>query len=122
MKKARRERKPINRKMKDKIADNFTERLTKDFGPKIQKIILFGSRAKGIAAPYSDYDLLLVLKERDRQLIDQIYDRVTDFLLNYGVDISLKIYSEKDFEKRLLMKIPFIMEVNRTGRVLWTKQ
>lgn len=112
----------MNRKMEDKIAADFTESLIRDFESNIRKVILFGSRAKGIAAPYSDYDLLLVLKERDRRLIDQIYDLVTDFLLDYGVDISLKIYSEKDFEKRLLMKIPFIMEVNRTGRVLWTKQ
>ncbi|MEW5767197.1 MAG: nucleotidyltransferase domain-containing protein [bacterium] len=108
--------------MEDKILDNFTERLISDFGSDILKIILFGSRAKGIAAPYSDYDLLLVLRERDRRIIDQIYDQVTDFLLDYGVDISLKIYSEEDFEKKLLMRIPFIMEVTKTGKLLWTKQ
>ncbi|MDI6791720.1 MAG: nucleotidyltransferase domain-containing protein [bacterium] len=112
----------MERRTEDEIVDNFTGRLIRDFEPGIRKIILFGSRAKGIAAPYSDYDLLLVLKERDRRLIDQIYDLVTDFLLDYGADISLKIYSEKDFEKKLVMRTPFIMEVTKTGRLLWTKQ
>jgi len=44
-----------------------------------------------------------------------------DFLLKYGIDLSLKIYSENDFESKMLIPTPFMAEIRKTGRELWTQ-
>lgn len=92
-----------------------TERLVQRFGDWVRKVIFFGSRAKGLPKPGSDYDLLLVAQERDRDLIDQVYEEALEFLLQYGVEISLKIYDEKAFQKGIASGIPFFMSVKETG-------
>lgn len=51
-------------------------------------------KGKGIPKPGSDYDFLIVMVEKDRKIVEEVYDIVTDFLINNGVNISLKIYRE----------------------------
>lgn len=74
---------------------------------------------KGIAKPWSDYDFVIVLKQKDRHLINEIYDIVTDTLLKFGADISLKIYTEKDFEEKKIKRHPFINRIIESGIELW---
>ena len=40
--------------------------------PEIERVLLFGSLATGRAAPGSDGDLLVILKESDRAFLDRI--------------------------------------------------
>ena len=101
------------------IVAEFVERVTQRFGDRIRQIIFFGSRAAGRPKPGSDYDLLLVVREKDRDLIDQLYDEVLDVLLKYGVDLSLKIYTEKAFQTGLASRVPFLGSVTETGVELW---
>ena len=102
----------------DKIVQKFTNNIRKKSGNLIEKIIFFGSRVKGTAKPWSDYDFLIVVKEKNRDLKDNLYDVVMDFLLMYGVDISLKIYSLKRFKESLSYENPFLINVLKTGRNL----
>ena len=41
---------------------------------ELDRLILFGSRARGDSKPSSDYDILVVMPEKDRQVIDALYD------------------------------------------------
>lgn len=100
----------------------FTERLVQRSSGWVQKVIFFGSRARGLPKPGSDYDLLLVVQERDRDLIDQVYEEALEFLLKYRVEISLKIYDEKAFQKGMASGVPFLMSVKETGVELWSAQ
>lgn len=104
----------------EEVVSAFTKRVTQRFGDWITEVIFFGSRAKGRPSPGSDYDLLLVVRERDRNLIDQLYDEVVEFLLTNGVDLSLKIYTEKAFQTGLTIKNPFLCSVAEAGVELWT--
>jgi predicted nucleotidyltransferase len=97
------------------IANKFAELLKEKFRDNVRKIFIFGSRAKNVAMPGSDYDFLIVLKQKDRRVIDAIYDEVVSFLVDYGVDISLKIYSEDDFNRKLSQGIPFVVEAVKSG-------
>lgn len=99
----------------EEIIKKFTHILKKRFSPYLKMVLIFGSRAKNLAKPGSDYDFLIVLKEKNNQIIDAIYDEVVSFLIDYGVDISLKIYSEDDFEKKLSLGVPFITEIKKSG-------
>lgn len=106
----------------DKIEAEFVDRITSLFSSRISEVILFGSRAKGISKPGSDYDFLIVLKERDRGVIDEIYEVVADFLIKYGADISLKIYGYEKFQKMASLPTPFMASVLKTGKRLWSQK
>lgn len=101
------------------IVTEFTKRVTQRFGNWITRIIFFGSRVKGCPKPDSDYDLLLVVRKREQDLIDQLYDEVLEFLLHYGVDLSLKIYTEEVFQKGVASRVPFLHSVIERGVALW---
>lgn len=107
--------------IKEDIEKEFTRRLVERFEPIVERVIFFGSRAQGKAKPWSDYDLLIVLDKRDSQTIDEIYELVTEFQLNYRVDISLKIYGKDDFDRKNALQIPFFSRIQKTGIILWNR-
>jgi len=106
----------------DNIELKFVDRITSLFPSRIVKVILFGSRAKSTAKPGSDYDFLIVLQEKEQRIIDELYDVVTDFLIEYGVDISLKIYKDEEFRKMISIPTPFMEGILKTGKELWTQR
>jgi predicted nucleotidyltransferase len=107
---------------KEDIEGKFINKIVSLFPDQITRVILFGSRAKGVPRPGSDYDFLIVLKEKDRKIIDEIYSVVTDFLTQYGVDISLKVYNEKDFRQLSSIPTPFMASILKTGKELWSQK
>ena len=56
---------------------------------RIEKVILYGSRAKGNFTPFSDVDITLVGEELSRGDLNQVIREVDDLLLPYQFDISL---------------------------------
>ena len=70
--------------MKDiEILKELKEVLSRSFGDKIDRVILFGSRCKGTGHTYSDYDILIILSTD--------YDwMMEDNILNICYDIDLK--------------------------------
>ena len=81
----------------------------------ISRIILFGSYAKGTAGPASDFDLLVVLHGKRRDLVDAIYADAYELLLEHGIDISLKMVTEDDFSRKMNMGTPFMEQIGQTG-------
>ena len=82
---------------------------------QIRDIYLFGSRARGDEKPDSDYDVLVVAKEKDYQLKDKIYDVVTDVCLKSSRDISLKFFSVEKFDRLKSIPSRFIRNVLTEG-------
>jgi hypothetical protein len=82
---------------------------------RIQQIILFGSRARGQEKPFSDYDLLLVVQERERDLMDAIHDAVMDALLATGRLVSPKVFRRRDFDRLSAIPTPFFANVRKDG-------
>jgi len=65
------------------------------------RMILFGSQARGDARPDSDWDLLLLLNKAKKEESDE--DKAYKFVLmgwDYGTYLSIKLYTENDWEKR----------------------
>ncbi len=88
---------------------------------KIRLVQLFGSRARGDATPDSDYDVLIVVQDRSAIDRTRIYDYVPEVNLRYGIDLSLKIYGEDEFELFRRTGVPFIREALREGHALWSR-
>ncbi len=74
-----------------KALEEFVSLCKEKFGEKLISVIFFGSRVKGYERKYSDYDLLLIVKDlpsdpRKRlEEIEEIEDRIFD---KYGIKIS----------------------------------
>ena len=82
---------------------------------RIEKIILFGSRVRGDEKPYSDYDVLLVVEERERDLLDAVHDAVMDALLATGRLVSPKVFRRRDFDRFSAIPTPFFRNILREG-------
>lgn len=85
---------------------------------RIGQIVLFGSRARGDNKPWSDYDVLLIVDRRDQALKDRIYDSVVEIQADMGCDLSLKIVSEIEWNKRRAQGSRFASNVAREGIIL----
>jgi len=68
-----------------------------------EKVILFGSQARGDARPDSDWDLLILLN-KDKRSFDADYNKYgypfTRMGWNYGTQISPQIYTTTEWERQ----------------------
>ena len=94
--------------MKYGIKEEYWKKLCELFAkkPKIEKVILYGSRAKGTYKPFSDIDITLLGDKLEHDDLLDIIDSVDDLLLPYMFDISL--YSSLKNES-------LIEHINRVG-------
>lgn len=60
----------------DKKLDNILTEIKKE--KKVGSIILFGSRAKGVFKPNSDYDIAVMIKDNDKETTKRILQFKTD--------------------------------------------
>lgn len=81
----------------------------------IFSLYFFGSRARGDAGPGSDYDVLVVLRKKEKDVIDTLYEAVLDVLLKHGQVVSLKLFTLEEFERLHALCTPFIENVLREG-------
>jgi len=97
----------ILRELKVKLAELYGERL--------EKLILFGSQARGDAGPDSDIDVLVVLKGDDPADDYRYMDIIVDMNLKYGLLVSLVPMSSRHYHSR---KSPLLLNVRREGIAL----
>ena len=95
--------------------DSITAQLIEKYQP--EKIILFGSAARGDATPGSDVDLLIIKRDTPHYGADRIME--VSRLIERDVPVDFLVYRPEEFEKRLKMGDPFIELVMKEGRVLY---
>ncbi|HPO50988.1 MAG TPA: nucleotidyltransferase domain-containing protein [Spirochaetota bacterium] len=100
--------------------DNFNEIiniLINKFNP--EKIILFGSRARGNSNENSDYDLLL-LKKGIKNKIKETQEIYKNLLgLNLAVDILIE--TPEDYEINKLNKFTVYSNIDKEGKILYER-
>ena len=73
----------------------------KKFNVNVEKIILFGSRARGDYREDSDWDLLIIIKEKvDSKILDEFWLSVKRELVNNGIIPEIIIVNASDFIKQ----------------------
>jgi predicted nucleotidyltransferase len=87
--------------MKDyrRIAEDFARHLKAKYGDRIERIILFGSVARGDYREDSDIDLIVVTLGDWFALQGEIAGDAVDWLLRTGVYLSTKVFSSDDFAR-----------------------
>lgn len=96
------------------IIREFRSGLERLYGPRLIKVILFGSRARQDARPDSDIDLLVVLRGpvNPYQELDRVSDFKSALCLKHDVVISSVYFSEEDFRSE---QSPLLLNVRREG-------
>jgi uncharacterized protein len=102
--------------LSDPILARFRAALDKTYGANVERVVLFGSRARGDARPDSDYDIAVFLKEPDSfwQESGRLAEIETDILYDTGAVINaLPLKAGRDREPTAFMK-----ELTRDGHDL----
>lgn len=110
--------KKISSKGKKVKCNGIIERFINMLAPvkgNIKEIYLFGSRCRDDWRPDSDYDFLIIMEKKDRDVISKLYDAVMDILLDTGRLISLKIFSLPEFNRLKSIRSSFISNVLNEG-------
>jgi uncharacterized protein len=102
------------KRIPQKAIDQVVQQIVEMFKP--QKIILFGSYARGNPRPESDVDMLVVMDTnlKDVQQAIQICQQI-----EYRFGLDLIVHTPKHLAERLKMGDWFLQDVIKEGKVLY---
>jgi len=99
-----------------KIIDSLIADL-KRYSP--EKVILFGSQARGEADQFSDIDIVII-KETRKRFLERLKE-VALLLRSSLPSINVFVYNRKEFDRLKNTDNPFIAQVLKEGRVIYEK-
>lgn len=107
---------PIDKRKRipQKAIDQVVEQIVEKFKP--QKIILFGSYARGNPRPESDVDLLVVMNTSLRE-VRQAIQICQQIQYRFGLDLI--VHTPKNLAERVKMGDWFLRDVVKEGKVLY---
>jgi len=93
----------------------FIARLHAQFGERIARMVLFGSKARGDSGPDSDIDILIVADSVDRQVEAQISHLASEVDLEYDVLLNTHLLTRERWEDYTRRQAAFWLNVQRDG-------
>jgi predicted nucleotidyltransferase len=95
----------------DPVLVRFRQALGEAYGSKLERVVLFGSRARGDARPDSDYDIAVLIHEPDSfgDETARLAMIGTDILFDIGAVINALPFHAGGYQKRT----GFMAEVRR---------
>jgi len=99
----------------EKEIKSITIQIVQKYGP--EKIILFGSAARGDVGPDSDADFLIIKSRTPYYGAERI--RELSRLIERNIPVDFLVYRPEEFEKRLEMGDPFLKAILKEGKVLY---
>lgn len=96
----------------------FVSAIRKKLKGQLLETKIFGSKVRGDYSQDSDIDILIVLKERSKYLIDTLYEKLLDIELEYDSKISLTIFSQAEYQHNINAHTPFMESLANEGVVL----
>jgi uncharacterized protein len=101
------------RLLKDPVLTRFRSGIDEAYGPRVERVELYGSRARGEARADSDYDIAVLLRElSDRaQEMDRLADIGTDILYDIGGLVHALPYRAGSYRDRT----PLMHEIREDG-------
>jgi uncharacterized protein len=95
--------------------ERITAQIIQKYAP--ERIILFGSAARGESGLDSDADFLIIKKDTPLYGADRI--RELSGIIERDIPIDLLIYRPEEIEKRMEMGDPFLKAILEEGKVLY---
>lgn len=104
-----------------RLIEQYLLEIKKIYGSHLQKVILYGSYARGDFRPDSDIDIMILLDMTDLDLKEysqKLSYMTYDFNLDYDLDIKPIAKDEAHFEK-WIENYPFYSNIQKEGIVLY---
>jgi uncharacterized protein len=101
--------------MDDALVEQIVKRIVAASHP--EKVVLFGSRARGQEVPKSDYDLLVIKKSdepRYRRAVP-LYEALVGLLAN----VDIMVYTPEEVSEWSAVPEAFVTTAVREGKVLY---
>jgi predicted nucleotidyltransferase len=97
----------------DPVLVKFRAALNELYGDRIERVVLFGSQARGDARPDSDYDVAVFLKDLDDRWaeLDRLANLRVGFLDETGAFFDAKPYPAMAYRERSSL----MREIRREG-------
>jgi predicted nucleotidyltransferase len=97
----------------DPVLARFRVALDAMYGDQIERVVLFGSRARGDARPDSDYDVAVFLSNMADRFAElyRLADLSTDILGDTGEFVHAMPYRSSAYDERT----PLMREIRREG-------
>jgi len=105
----------MDKKQVEKEIQNIVQQLIQKYKP--QKIILFGSAARGKFSPDSDLDFLIIKEKTPHYGIDRM--REVDCLVETSLPCDFLVAKPTEVETRLKMGDPFLKTIFEEGKILY---
>ena len=99
--------------------EKFGTQLFSVYGDFLDKVILYGSYARGEQTPDSDIDVAVLLKDGiTEEMHDEMIELVVDLELDLGITVSV-VPVEYDNYLKWKRLLPFYKNIDREGIVIW---
>ena len=89
------------------------------YGDSLDSIILYGSYARGEQTSESDIDIAVLLKS---EITAAMHDKMQDIVVDYELDLAITLSVVPiEYEEYLKWRnvLPYYMNINKEGIVLW---
>ncbi len=84
-------------------------------GDRLERIVIFGSRARGDYEDESDIDIAIIVHGLTRELKNQILDMVVEIELKYLQPISVIIFSKEEFDRLKGQERRIALDIEKEG-------
>lgn len=113
----------MNKKTKNeklnRLLSEIEKRIRSSFGEKVQKIILFGSYARGDYDEESDVDILVIVDDENLNYYKKKrIEIISDYLNKEEIFLSI-IIEKASIVERYKNYSPFLINVDNEGKVLY---
>ncbi len=98
-----------------KALEDISRSLREAFGDDIEQIVAFGSKVRGDFSDTSDFDLLIVVRNRTQQKQQKIIEIVVDIEEKHGISFSPLIKDAGAFAQERACNTPFYQNITREG-------
>ena len=92
-----------------------TQQIIEKFKP--ERIILFGSAARGEWSSDSDADFLIIKKDTPLHGAERI--RELSRMIDRNIPVDFLVYRPEEFNRRFQMGDPFLKGIMREGKILY---
>ena len=98
----------------DPVLTHFRAAVSQIYGERVERVVLFGSRARGDAQPDSDYDVAVFLRDMSDRMaeMNRLADLSTDILDETGEFIHAMPYPAGSYDDE---RMPLMHEIRADG-------
>ena len=97
----------------DHWVHEYSRLVKKHLGPHLKRLVLFGSQARGEAQEGSDYDILMIVDNRTKEVREKALDIAVEMMNRYEKLFSALIYDENEWNKAQMF--PLAWNIRREG-------